>query len=85
MKELLEGAGKTFRLLVVPDKNIAYSQHVPARDLRASCAPANNLALRDAIGGFEPGYSSVAARAATGLTCITRATSIGTCGVRWSR
>ena len=66
MKDLLERAGKTFRLLVVPDKNIAYSQHVPARDLRASCAPANSLALRDAIGGFEPGYSSVADRARQG-------------------
>ena len=66
MKGLLEGAGKTFRLLVVPDKNIAYSQHVPARDRRPSCAAANSLALREAIGGFEPGYSSVADRALQG-------------------
>ncbi len=44
---LTEGAGKTFRLLVVPDKNIAYPQHVPARDLRPSCALPNSLALRE--------------------------------------
>jgi hypothetical protein len=63
---LLESAGKTFRLLVVPDKNIAYPQHVPARDRRASCALANSLALRHAIRGLEPGYSTVADRARQG-------------------
>lgn len=70
---LFAAEGMGFRLLVPPQKETVYPEHLPSRDRQRSCIAANSAGLQAAAAGTSPGYSSLLTATRTGPDLYYRA------------